>query len=115
MIGRLVQQQQIRLGGQRAAQRHASLFAAGERADQRVKRRRIQRRGGGLYPGVEIPAVGDLKQVLPFFALLDASQPIAVRLSMLRGCARLLRHLPPKEWSFRPPRGGSASLPSPDS
>lgn len=51
-----------------------------------------------------------LKQLLPFFALLDASQPTAVRLSMLRGCARLLRHLHPSEWSFRPPRGGSTSL-----
>ncbi len=57
VVGRLVQQQQIRLRRQGAAKSHAPLFAAGERPDQGVQRRRSQRGGGRLDAGLQLPAV----------------------------------------------------------
>ena len=50
-----------------------------------------------------------LKDLLPFFALLDPSQAVPTRLRMLRGCFRLLRHVPPHHFVHRPPKGGSAA------
>ncbi len=46
MVGRFVQQQHVRLGQQQAAQRHAALLAAGQRADLGIPRRQAQRVGG---------------------------------------------------------------------
>ena len=63
MVGRLVEQQQIRLAGERTAKRDPAFLAAGKRADHRVERRRAQRGGGGLDPGVEVPAVGVVDEV----------------------------------------------------
>ena len=63
MIGRLVEQQQVRLPGERAAERHAALLAARERADRCIERRRAQSVGLGANAGVEVPAVGVLDAV----------------------------------------------------
>ena len=72
MVGGLVQQQQIRLGGQGAAERHAPLFAAGERPHQRIQRRRGQGGGGGVDAGLQLPAVRAVN-------LVEQSRQLAIR------------------------------------
>ena len=57
MVGGLVQQQQIRLSCQSAAKGHAPLFAARERPDERVQRRGVQSRSGGVDARLQFPTV----------------------------------------------------------
>ena len=63
MVGGLVQEQQIRLGRQSAAEGHPPLFAAGERPHQGIQRRRGQGGGGRIDAGLQLPAVRALDLV----------------------------------------------------
>ena len=106
VIGRLVQQQRIRIGQQQTAQRHASLFAARKRAHIRVARRQPQRVHGALDLVVQTPQIARINQILQppqlvidlfgflrahVFAQLAAQLVIAVQ-DGLRG-RRAIRHV----------------------
>ena len=64
MVGRLVQQQQVRLVEQQLAQRDAAAFAAGEFRDVGIIRRATQRVHRLIDLAVEIPEPGGLDLVL---------------------------------------------------
>ena len=53
MVGRLVEQQHVRLGQQQAAERDAALLAARKRRDLRFPRRQAQRIGGDFERALE--------------------------------------------------------------
>ena len=71
MVGRLVEQQQVRRLQQQAAERHAAPFAARERRDVGIGRRQAQRVHRQLEPRVEVPAVGRFDAVLDLALLLE--------------------------------------------
>ena len=56
MVGRLVEDQEIRPREQRAAERDAPLLAAAERADEAVERGRVQIRGEALDAADRAPS-----------------------------------------------------------
>ena len=64
MVGRLVEQQQVRRLQQQPAQRDAAALAARELGDVGVRRRQAQRVHGELELRVEIPRVGGVDLVL---------------------------------------------------
>ena len=64
VVGRLVQQQQVRTLQQQPAQRNSAAFAAGQRGDVGVGGRTAQRVHGLLQPGVEIPGVALIQLLL---------------------------------------------------
>ena len=64
MVGRLVEQQQIRRLEQQAAQRHAAPLAAGQRGDVGVRRRAAQRVHRQLELRVDVPGVDRVDAVL---------------------------------------------------
>jgi hypothetical protein len=64
VVGGLVEQQQVGLLEQQAAQRDAALLAAGEGGDVLVAGRAAQRVHGDLETTVQFPAVGGLDLVL---------------------------------------------------
>ena len=66
VVGGLVEQQHVGLGQQQAAQRHAALLAAGERADFRLPRRQAQRVGGDLELMLDVVAGGSGDDRLEF-------------------------------------------------
>ena len=53
----LIQKQEVGLGSQRTAESDTALLSAGERPDQGIKRRSVQRTGKGFDAGLEIPAI----------------------------------------------------------
>ena len=71
MVGRLVEQQQVRRLQQQAAQRDAAPLAAGQRRDVGVGRRQPQRVHRQLEPRVEVPGVGRFDPVLDLALLLE--------------------------------------------
>jgi len=64
MVGGLVEQQDVRIGDQEAAERHAAAFTARERRDRRVGRRQAQRLHGHLDLMVKTPQVVGVDRVL---------------------------------------------------
>ena len=64
VVRRLVEQQQVRLAEQQAAERHATALAARERRDRRVARRAAQRVHRVLDHAVEVPRVGGVDLLL---------------------------------------------------
>jgi hypothetical protein len=64
VIGRLVEQQQVRLLEQESAERDTAHLATRERRDVRVRRRHPERVHGNLHRAVEIPRIGCLDGVL---------------------------------------------------
>ena len=66
MVRGLVEQQQVGLRGQCAAERDAAFLAAGKCRDQRVHRSHAQRVSLGLDARLEIPAVGVFDMVEDF-------------------------------------------------
>ena len=70
VVGRLVEQQQIRLLEQHPAERDAALLAARQLGHVRVARRQAQRVHGDVEVPVEIPAVGRLDLLLDLAVLL---------------------------------------------
>ncbi len=64
MVGRLVEQQQVRLGEQQPAERHPASLAARERPDRRVWRRAAKRVHRVLDHAVEIPGIGRVDLIL---------------------------------------------------
>ena len=75
MVGGLVQQQQIRLGRQSAAEGHSPLFAAGERPHEGIKRRSGKGGGGRLDAGLQLPAVRAVNLVQQSRQLAVCAQP----------------------------------------
>ena len=71
MVGRLVEQQQVRRLQQQPAQRDAAPLAARQRRDVGVRRRQPQRVHRQLEPRVEVPAVRRLDPVLDLALLLE--------------------------------------------
>ena len=71
MVGRLVEQQQVRRLQQQPAQRDATALAARELRDVRVRRRQPQRVHRVLELRVEIPGAGGLDRVLHLGLLLE--------------------------------------------
>ena len=63
MVGRLVEQKQIGLTCQRAAQGNTAFFAARKWPNCNFKRRRSKRSGRRLDARVEVPSVGVIDQV----------------------------------------------------
>ncbi len=57
VVGRLVEDEEIGPGEQRAAERDAALFAAAERADQAIARGRMEIRGERFHALIEHPAI----------------------------------------------------------
>ena len=70
VVGRLVEQQQIGLGQQQLAQRHAATLAAGQVGDGLVGRRAAQRVHRLLELRVDIPRVGVIQIFLQLAHLL---------------------------------------------
>ena len=70
MVGRLVQQQQVRPGEQQAAERHPPPLATGKRRRVRVARRAAQRVHRDLDRALQFPAVGRVDPLLQFALLL---------------------------------------------
>jgi hypothetical protein len=70
MVGRLVQQQHVRLGQQQAAQRHAAFFTTGQRPDLGVPRRQAQRVGGHFELALQRVRVVGGEQVFQLLLLL---------------------------------------------
>ena len=70
MVGRLVEQQQLRLVEQQPAQRHAAALAAGELADIGVVGRAAQRVHRQIDLGVELPEILGVDLVLELGHLL---------------------------------------------
>ena len=68
VVGRLVEQQQVRRAQQQPAQRHAAALAAGELGYVGVGRGQTQRVHGGVELRVQVPGVGRVD------ALLDARE-----------------------------------------
>ena len=64
VVGRLVEQQQVGLGQQQLAQRHAALLTTGEVGDRLVGRRAAQRVHRLLELGVDVPRVGGVELLL---------------------------------------------------
>ena len=71
MVGRLVEQQQVRRLQQQAAERDAAPLAARQRRDVGIGRRQAQRVHRQLEPRVEVPPVGRLDAVLDLALLLE--------------------------------------------
>ena len=71
MVGRLVEQQQVRALQQQAAQRDAAALAAGQGRDRRIARRAAQRVHRDLDGAVEFPGVGLVDFFLQFALLGD--------------------------------------------
>ena len=71
MVGRLVEQQQVRRSQQQAAQRDTAPLAAGEGRDIRVRRRQAQRVHRELDARVEVPALRRFDLVLNLALLLE--------------------------------------------
>ena len=71
MVGRLVEEQEVGLLQQHAAERDAAPLAAGELVDVGVGRRQPKRVHGDLQRAIEIPAVGRLDRVLELALLLE--------------------------------------------
>ena len=69
VVGGLIQKQEIRLGSQRTAESDTALLSAGERPDQGIKRRSVQRTGKGFDAGLEIPAIRMLDKLKEFMKL----------------------------------------------
>ena len=71
VIGRLVQQQDVRFLDQQPAQRHAPALAPREHVDLRLRRRAAERVHRHLQLALELPAVAGLDLVLQFRLLLQ--------------------------------------------
>ena len=63
VVGRLVQEEQVGLGGEGAAEGDAAFLASGQGSDEGVEGRGGEVRGGGVDAGLEFPAVGGLDLV----------------------------------------------------
>ena len=70
VVGRLVEQQQVGLGQQQLAQRHAALLTTGQVGDGLVGRRAAQRVHRLLELGVDVPGVGGVQLLLQLAHLL---------------------------------------------
>ncbi len=63
MVGRLVEQEEVGLGGEGPAERDPALLPAGERGDRVFERRGVQFGDQRLNAHLEIPAVGVVDEV----------------------------------------------------
>ena len=70
VIGRLIEQQHVRLGQQQAAQSDAPLLAARKLADHGIPRRQAQRVGGDLELALQFPAADRVDLILHLRLLL---------------------------------------------
>ena len=73
MVGRLVEQQNVGLLQQQAAQSDAAFFTAAQRADDRVRRRTAKRVHRHLKPRIEVPRVGMIELFLHLALPFDKS------------------------------------------
>jgi hypothetical protein len=64
VVGRLVQQEQVGLGQQQLAQRHATPLAAGQVGHRLVRRRAAQRIHRLLELRVDVPRIGVVELLL---------------------------------------------------
>ena len=64
VVGRFVEQEDVWLHEQQAAERHAAFFAAGQRGDHRLARRAAQGFHRHLDAGVEVPAAARVEDRL---------------------------------------------------
>ena len=94
MVGRLVEQQDVGLGEQQLAQRHAALLAAGQRLDRGIARRAAERVHGLLHLRVEVPQPLGVDLVLErrhlvggLVGIVDGELVVAVELRLLLGHA----------------------------
>ena len=71
MVGRLVEQQQIRLAQQQPAKRHPAALAARQRCDLRIRRRASERVHGDLGLAIEVPGVRRVDPLLQRALFLD--------------------------------------------
>ena len=71
VVGRLVEQQEVRRLQQQAAERHAAPLAAGQRGDVGVGRRQPQRVHRQLEPRIEVPGVRRVDLVLDLRLLVE--------------------------------------------
>ena len=70
VVGRLVEQEQVRLAQQQLAQRHPAPLAPGQVHDRKVRRRAAQRVHRLLELGVDLPGVGVVEDLLQLAHLL---------------------------------------------
>ena len=71
MVGRLVEEQQVGLLQEQAAERHAAALAARERRHRRLGGRAAQRVHRELEPRIEIPRVQRIDAILHLALLLQ--------------------------------------------
>jgi hypothetical protein len=82
VVGRLIQQQQVRLGQQQPAQRHPAPLAAGQHGHLRVRGRASQRVHRLVDPAVQVPGVPVVQ------LLLQPAQLIQQVIGVVRGHLR---------------------------
>ena len=73
VVGRLVEQEYVRLLQEEAAQSHTAAFTAGERRHRLVVRRTAQSVHGTLEAVVDVPGIGCVQLVLKFSLAVDES------------------------------------------
>ena len=84
VVGRLVEQQHVRLRKQQAAERHAAPFAAGELRDLGVPRRQAQRVGRDVELALEVVAVDARQQCLELALLGGELVEVRIRFAVER-------------------------------
>jgi len=107
VVGRLVEQQHVRLRQQQLAQCHAAALAAGKLADVGVPRRQAQGVGGDLELAVQLPGASGVDLLLQLALLLHE----LVHLVVAHGLGKLHRYSLKSSSSFLVAATASSTLP----
>ncbi|OPZ82777.1 MAG: hypothetical protein BWY76_02606 [bacterium ADurb.Bin429] len=92
MIRRLVEQEDVRLGEEQPAERHAAPLAAGEDVYRRVARRAAQRVHRDFQPLIQVPRIEFINLFLQLALLLDERVNIRVVIAEGRADGVVARH-----------------------